>query len=230
MREITFELCAESIDACVAARDGGAHRIELCSNLAEGGVTPSLDLIRTAVEISSLPLHVLIRARTGNFLYTGPEIKSMRDQIEHAKRLGASGVVLGILLEDNTVDIDRTRSLVQLARPMEVTFHRAFDQTPSLHQALDDVIATGADRILTSGGASDVFTGSSALAHLLRQARGRITIAVGGGLRMHNAVAVALVTGAIHFHGSLRDDKKPNGTSAVHANTVSRMIQLLQSA
>jgi copper homeostasis protein len=204
MRTIVFELCAENIQACIAAREGGASRIELCTALSEGGMTPSHGLIREAVLRSGLPVHVLIRPRPGDFVYDTPEFEVMREDLAHANRMGASGIVLGILHADDSVDIARTRELVELARPLTVTFHRAFDQTSSLETALEDVIATGCSRLLTSGGERDVVSGAKSLAKLVKQAAGRIEIAVGGGLRLKNAAAVARTTGANHFHGSLR--------------------------
>ena len=204
MREMIFELCAETIDACLVARDGGAHRIELCSGLSEGGMTPSHGLIQEAVERSGLPVHVLVRPRGGNFVYSAAEVDVMRRDILHVRELGAAGVVLGILQPDGRVNVEATKALVQLARPMEVTFHRAFDATPSLKEALEDVIATGAHRILTSGGQRNVVAGSAALAELVQQAEDRVEIAVGGGLRLQNAASLARVTQARHFHGSLR--------------------------
>lgn len=204
MRKMIFELCAETIEACLVASDGGAHRIELCSGLSEGGLTPSHGLIRAAVERSGLPIHVLVRPRGGDFFYSTSEVDLMREDILHIKQLGAAGVVLGMLRPDGTVDIEGTRELVELARPMKVTFHRAFDATHSLAQALEDVIATGADRVLTSGGQRNVVAGSSSLAKLVIQAGNRIEVAVGGGLRLQNAASIARLTGAAHFHGSLR--------------------------
>jgi copper homeostasis protein len=204
MQEMIFELCAETIDACIAAREGGAHRIELCSGLSEGGITPSHGLILDAVERSGLPVHVLVRPRGGDFAYSASEIDVMRRDILHIKELGAVGVVFGILQPDGQVDVVATRALVQLALPLKVTFHRAFDMTPSLPQALEDVIATGADRLLTSGGQPNVVAGSAALAELVRLAGQRIEIAVGGGLRLENAASLARATHAKHFHGSAR--------------------------
>ncbi|NYF78163.1 copper homeostasis protein CutC [Granulicella arctica] len=204
MRNIIFELCSETIDACIAAREGGAARIELCSALSEGGLTPSHGLIRDAVLLSGLPIHGLVRPRGGDFLYSDAEVAIMREDIVHMKSLGVSGVVLGLLKEDGSVDRERTQELVRLARPLEVTFHRAFDSTPSLEQALEDVIATGCDRLLTSGGQPDVVTGAASLAKLVAQAAGRIEIAIGGGLRLQDAAALARLTGAQHFHGSMR--------------------------
>jgi copper homeostasis protein len=208
MSKIVFELCAETIDACLAARDGLAARIELCSGLSEGGLTPSHALIGAAIEQSGLPVHVLIRPRGGDFLYSAAELAVMREDIAHAKSLGAAGVVLGILTPEGKIDIPAARALVELARPLQVTFHRAFDATSpapeSLSQALEDVIATGSDRLLTSGGQRDVVAGARSLAALVEQASGRIDIAVGGGLRLQNAASLARITVANHFHGSLR--------------------------
>lgn len=209
-----FELCAETIDACLAAKEGGADRIELCSGLSEGGITPSHGLIRAAVERSGLPVHVLIRPRGGDFLHSEPEVALMREDILHSQRLGAAGVVLGMLRSDRTVDIEGTRALVQLAHPMKVTFHRAFDATRFLPQALEDVIATGAHRVLTSGGQRDVVAGATALSALVLQANHRIDVAVGGGLRLENAASLAQHTGATHFHGSLRRTLSNNDPAA----------------
>ncbi|HEY2039940.1 MAG TPA: copper homeostasis protein CutC, partial [Edaphobacter sp.] len=151
-RDITFELCAETLQACFVAKEGGADRIELCSALSEDGLTPSHGLIRAAVEHSGLPVYVLLRPRSGDFLYSDKEFALMQDDLLHARSLGARGFALGILHPDATVDIERTRKLVELASPLEVTFHRAFDLVPSLNQALEDVIASGCGRVLTSGG------------------------------------------------------------------------------
>jgi copper homeostasis protein len=204
MRKIIFELCAETIQACLAAREGGADRIELCTALSEGGLTPSHALTRAAVQRSGLPVHVLLRPRGGDFLYTEDEFALMREDLLHARSLGASGFVLGILRADGTVDMERTRELVDLAAPLEITFHRAFDYTVSLEQALEDVIATGCRRVLTSGGERDVLAGADSLARLVELAAGRIEIAAGGGLRIKDAADIARTTLARHFHGSLR--------------------------
>ena len=204
MRNIIFELCAETIDACLAAKKGGAHRIELCSGLSEGGLTPSHGVVQAAIERSGLPVHVLLRPRGGGFQYTSSEIAVIREDIQHVKQLGAVGIVLGLLGHDGSVDVEGMRDLVQLAHPMKVTFHRAFDVTPSLPQALEDVITTGCHRVLTSGGRHDVVAGAACLAELVVQANDRIAVAVGGGLRFKDAASLARLTGAAHFHGSLR--------------------------
>ncbi len=239
-----FELCAETIDACLVAREGGAHRIELCSGLSEGGMTPSHGLIQEAVERSGLPVHVLVRPRGGNFVYSAAEVEVMRRDILHVKQLGAAGVVLGILKADGRVDVEATKALVQLARPMEVTFHRAFDATPVLTEALEDVVATGADRILTSGGQRNVVAGSAALAELVQLAGDRVDIAVGGGLRLQNAASLARATRARHFHGSLRrrlrhaalpgedggEAMQAGSRYVVDAEAVRRLVQRLENA
>jgi copper homeostasis protein len=202
MQKIVFELCAESVEACLAAQAGGAHRIELCTALSEGGLTPSHGLIRGALQ-SGLPVHVLLRPRGGDFLYSPTELEVMREDLSYARSLGVSGVVLGLLRADGTVDLEQTRELVELAGPLEVTFHRAFDHAAAHAEALEDIISTGCKRVLTSGGERDVVRGAESLARLVEQAAGRIAIAVGGGLRLSNATAVARATRAQHFHGSV---------------------------
>ncbi len=247
MQNIVFELCAETIDGCLAACAGGAHRIELCSALSEGGVTPSHGLIREAVEQSDRPVHVLLRPRGGDFLYSSAELDLMREDLEQARRLGASGVVLGLLHPDGTVDVEGTREFVRVAGPLEVTFNRAFDYTVSQQKALEDVIAAGCHRVLTSGGARDVLLGADSIARLVGQAGERIAVAVGGGLRLLNAAEVASRTGARHFHGSLRnpvaspmlyagpgmleDECLSSSTRmVVDSNDVRRMVEILHSA
>jgi copper homeostasis protein len=226
MRDIIFELCAETLPACLAAREAGAHRIELCSALDLGGLTPALNLVRDAVAQTSLPIHTMIRPRVGNFLYSTGEFLSMQQAITHMKALGATGIVFGILNPDNTVDIDRTRALVALAHPMQITFHRAFDETPNLPQALEDLLTTGCHRILTSGGQTDVLTGAPMLAKLIARANSRIVIAAGGGLRQTNAADVARLTRAHHFHGSLRR----TATADPHPTDIRSIIETLRNA
>ncbi|WP_158941455.1 copper homeostasis protein CutC [Granulicella sp. S190] len=248
MRKIIFELCAESLQACLAAREGGADRIELCTALSEGGLTPSHGLIRAAVKRSGLPVHVLLRPRSGDFHYTDDEFAVMCEDLIHARSLGASGFVVGILHIDGTVDMERTSELVKLAAPLEVTFHRAFDYTASLEQALEDVIASGCRRVLTSGGEPDVLAGADRLMRLVELAGGRIDVAAGGGLRIKDATALARATRASHFHGSVRrseaskmqrdrhwvleDADSLDGTSrfVVDSDDVRTMIENLRSA
>ena len=205
---IVFELCAESLEACLSARPGGADRIELCSTLSVGGLTPSHELLEHAIHRSGLPVHVLLRPHADGFVYSASDFASICAELKHAQRVGAAGVVLGVLNTDRTVDTMRTRALVELAAPMEVTFHRAFDDVLDFDRALEDVITTGCHRILTSGGAPDVLAGADTLAHLVTRAAERISIAAGGGLRLSNAEEVRRRTGAQHFHGSLQAEEE----------------------
>lgn len=200
---IVFELCAETIEACLAAKHGGADRIELCTCLNVGGLTPPPDEISQAVKVSGLPIHILIRPHDQGYNYSPSDFKQICDDVQHVRSLGASGIVIGVLNADSTVDKQRTRTLVELAGPLEVTFHRAFDDTADIDQALQDVISTGCHRILTSGGKPDVLTGVNTLARLVAQAGDRIAIAVGGGLRLQNAREILHTTGARHFHSSV---------------------------
>lgn len=198
-----LEVCIDSVEAALAASRGGAQRVELCADLLEGGVTPSAGLITTVRKQIKLDLFVIIRPRGGDFCYTDSEFAVMEAEIEHARGLGADGVVVGVLGEDCRVDDARTRRLVELAAPLPVTFHRAFDHAPDLEAALEDVIATGARRVLTSGGAADAAAGAETIARLMRQAAGRISVMPGGGVRFANIAALA-ATGATEFHTSLR--------------------------
>lgn len=148
-------------------------------------------------------MHVLIRPRAGDFAFSRDQFDLMRRQVEAVKGAGASGIATGILLPDGRVDIERTRALISLARPMDVTFHRAFDESADLRQALEDVIETGADSLLTSGGAADVLSGAETIRALAEQAAGRIPLIAGGGLRLENLAEVVRLSGVFCLHGSL---------------------------
>lgn len=201
--QITIEVCVDSVDSAIAAARGGAHRIELCSDLLEGGITPSLGLLGVVRSKVSIPVHVIIRPRSGDFCYSEAEFDCMRRDIEIAKREGAEGVVLGILDQSGRVDLPRTRQLVELARPLSITFHRAFDMSANLLQALEDVCASGADRLLTSGGEQECLLGVTTVARLVRAARARITIMAGGRIGIDNAATIIERTGVTEIHVSL---------------------------
>ena len=203
MQTLRFELCVESLESARIGEAGGADRVELCSALWMGGVTPPLDLTAATVEALAIPVRVLIRPRGGDFCYSAAEFDRMRQQIEEAKQAGAEGIVVGVLLVDGRVDVARSRELVELARPMGATFHRAFDVTRQMDVALEDVIATGADCLLTSGGAADVAVGAETIARLHKQAGKRIDVMAGGGLRLENVMDVVRRTGVTSLHGSL---------------------------
>ena len=203
MRTLLFELCAESLEAARAGASGGATRIELCSDLSCGGVTPGPDLMAADMRALGIPIHVLIRPRAGDFVYSAGEFAEMQRQIEQTKKAGASGVAVGVLFADGSVDVERTSELVEQARPMAATFHRAFDETPDLSEALERVIESGAVSLLTSGGAPDVLSGAESIARLQLQAGERIHIIAGGGLRLGKLVELVRLSGAYSLHGSL---------------------------
>jgi copper homeostasis protein len=201
----------------VAAREGGADRIELCCALMEGGLTPSHALMSAAITQSGLPIYTILRPRGGDFVYSEVEFALMQEDLEHARSLGVSGFVAGVLRRDGSVDGNRMHRLVEQAAPLEMTFHRAFDVTANLEHALEDVIAAGCQRLLTSGGAADVYTGAEKIRRLGEQAAGRIAIAVGGGLQLKTAAEVARITGAWQFHGSVRNWESSPGIVSEHA-------------
>ena len=205
---MVLEICVDSLESAIVAAKGGAERIELCSDLMEGGITPSAGLIQAVRNAVAIDLFAMIRPRGGDSVYSGHELEVMEKDIAEAKRLGANGVVFGVLRGDGRVDIRRTEQLVKLASPMQVTFHRAFDMTPDLEQACEDVIAAGAHRILTSGGKQTARKGREQIARLVKRAGTRIGVMAGSGINARNAAELASVTGAAEFHASLRKQVK----------------------
>ncbi|RPD47893.1 copper homeostasis protein CutC [Hymenobacter sediminis] len=198
----TLEICANSVQSAVAAQAGGAHRIELCQNLEQGGITPSYGLVQRVRELLSIPVFALIRPRPGNFCYSPDEVAIMATDIAQCRLLGCDGVVLGVLDAQGRVAVPQCQALMEVAGPLPVTFHRAFDVCPNQLQALEDVVALGCQRILTSGGQATAEAGQTQLATLVEQAAGRISIMPGAGIRPHNIRAVAARTGATEFHAS----------------------------
>ena len=184
-----LEICANSYQSAVNAQEAGAHRIELCSELSVGGVTPSFGLIKQVVKDLSIPVFVLIRPRSGHFYYSDAEFEVIKHDIQIFKDLGIRGIVSGVLNEDNSIDIQRTQQLVTLSKPMQFTFHRAFDCVPNPKEALEALINLGIDRVLTSGQQPKAIEGIELLKELNHQAESRIKILVGSGINAQNANA-----------------------------------------
>ena len=199
-----LEICIDSVEAAVASEIGGAQRVELCSALIEGGLTPSTGMIRAVRSRIGIGLFAMIRPRGGDFIYSDEELAAMRDDIASARQCGADGVVFGLLTPNGEVDVERTRELVELARPMQVTFHRAFDMAQDMETALEDIVRTGADRVLTSGGEPAAAQGSDLIARLVRKFGSRIGVMVCGGIRSENVQEIIHATGAGQFHSALR--------------------------
>jgi copper homeostasis protein len=218
-----LEICVDSAESALAAQRGGANRIELCGNLLEGGVTPSAGLIAVVRGQLSIALHVMIRPRGRDFSYTSDEFEVMKHDLDIAKKFRAEGVVLGILNSDGNVDVERTRQLVERARPLSVTFHRAFDMVPDLSVSLEHVIRTGANRILTSGGEPKAEDALNTLAALIQKAGSRITILLGGGIRDHNVKRIVQATGAREVHVGHSGVDVPLPSVMAHRNEKIRM-------
>jgi copper homeostasis protein len=201
---ILVEICVDTLASAYAAELGGASRIELCSALSEGGLTPSAGTIKTAVKLLSIAIHVMIRPRAGDFIYSAPEFDSMLHDIETAKQNGAEGIVTGILLPDGSVDIHRTKKLIAAAQPLPVTFHRAFDLTSDPYKSLEDIIECGCARILTSGQQATAHEGSCLIAELVKRAGKRIIIMPGSGINEKNITSLLFATGVCEVHLSGR--------------------------
>ena len=203
-----FEICANSVESCIAAQEGGADRVELCAGIPEGGTTPSYGMIKTARENITIGLNVIIRPRGGDFLYSELEITEMLQDITAAKALGADGLVFGCLTPDGDVDMEAMRRLMDVAGNTPVTFHRAFDHTRDPYKALEDIISLGCSRILTSGCMPTAIEGTATLAELVRKAEERIIIMPGCGIRECNIAETARLSGAREFHFSAREPKQ----------------------
>lgn len=199
-----LEIAANSLDSASAAQDGGADRIELCGALELGGLTPSPGLIALARARVRIPLYVLIRPRAGDFVYTNAEFATMRRDIEACVALGCDGIVVGALDPDGGVDLPRCRELVAAAGALGVTFHRAFDACADQAHALEQVVALGCERILTSGGSRDARLGADAIRALVARAAGRIAVMAGAGVDAANIAGIRERSGAREFHASAR--------------------------
>jgi len=203
--ELQLEVCCADLQSVRAAKEGGAHRIELCQALGLDGLTPSAGMIESAVEIG-IPVQVLIRPREGNFVYSEDEVACMQRDIQFAKRVGANGVVIGALKPDGSIDTETIRRLLSEAEGLSVTFHRAFDVCSQPEKALEQIISLGCHRLLTSGQAPTAEQGIPLLRKLVEQAAGRISIMPGAGVNPQNAHRILTETGAHEIHGSLRSN------------------------
>jgi len=200
MAKPLIELCVEGIDGFLAAQEAGADRVELCASLMEGGLTPSLATIRAAVKAARIPVHVIIRPRGGDFLYSEAEFETMVEDIKALRTEGVSGVVIGCLTPDGRIDETRTKALVEAARPMSVTCHRAFDMTTDAHEALEALVRCGVDRVLTSGQRDTAVDGIAILKSVVEQAAGRIVVMGCGALDAGNIRKVREETGLAEMH------------------------------
>ena len=216
--DFMVEVCANGVESCWAAQEGGADRVELCAGIPEGGTTPSYGEIKVARRVlTTTRLHVIIRPRGGDFLYTDLEVERMAADIAVCRDLGVDGVVFGCLKADGSIDIEKNRYLMECSKGMSVTCHRAFDRAAYPEQALEDIIALGFDRILTSGQQPKAIQGADLLAHLNSQAAGRIIIMAGSGVTEQNIRELHEATGLKEFHFSARESQ-PSAMQYVNPN------------
>ena len=206
MTKVTIECCANSVQSAINGQAGGAERVELCANLELGGTTPSAASICMAREVLEVDLFVLIRPRAGNFCYSNLEMEEIIQDIEFCKQVGCEGVVIGALNEDGNIDLENTKQMVEAASPMEVTFHRAFDQVSDSKKGLQQLIDCGCDRVLTSGTKDTVNEGLEVLKELAEQAQDKIKIMPGGGLDVVSALQLYSL-GVRDFHLSATNKK-----------------------
>jgi copper homeostasis protein len=200
---IELEICANSLTSALAAQEGGATRVELCDNLHEGGTTPSYGQIAMAKSRLKIPLYPIIRPRGGDFLYSDLEFEIMKADVIACKTLGCTGVVYGILTSEGKIDVERCRQLKELAAPMAISFHRAFDMTSSMPDALEVLIDIGFERVLSSGGSATAIEGAAALSQLIKQAANRIQVMPGSGIKPDNVKTLVEQTSATTVHASL---------------------------
>lgn len=200
--EYFLESCCTDVEQIRRAQEAGARRIELCENLAVGGVTPSAELLKAAISVAKVPVNVLVRPRGGDFVFSAAEADTMLRDIELCREAGAAAVVIGALDSRGDVDMPLMRRLCDAASGMPVTFHRAFDVCADPLAAFEDVLALGCDRLLTSGHESDAFKGRFFIAELVERAAGRIIVMPGCGVRRSNIARIAADTGAVEFHAS----------------------------
>jgi len=197
---ILVEACVDSVESATAAERGGAHRLELCAALVDGGTTPSAGVIAAVKQAVRIPVFVILRPRGGGFVYSDAEADVMRRDAEMAATLGADGVVVGALRADARIDEDRTRALIDASRGLPVTFHRAFDLVRDRHEALDALASAGVTRVLTSGGSRNALLGADEIGSLAKAAGSRLIVVAGGGIREENVAEVVRRSGVREIH------------------------------
>lgn len=204
---VLIEACVDSVESALAAERGGAHRLELCDNLAVGGTTPSAELVAEVQERAGLPIMAMVRPRGGSFVHTAAELDQMRLDLERLKTQGVEGLVIGILAADSQIDAERTREFVQLAGGTPVTFHKAFDRVPDQSAGLDALMSAGVARVLTSGGAPAALAGVDTLAALVARGSGRIHVLAGGKVRGENVREIVRASGVREVHARCEGDE-----------------------
>ena len=197
------EACVESFEKALEAQNNGADRIELCENLSVGGTTPSYGTVKICLEKLNIPIFPMIRARGGNFVYSKDEIEIMKEDIKVFKDLGVKGLVLGCLTSDNKIDLELTKTLVNLAYPMEITFHKAIDEISNPLDYIDDLVDIGIKRILTSGGKATALEGKDLINDMIKKSNGRLKIVVAGKVTKENLNGLSNLISADEFHGKL---------------------------
>jgi copper homeostasis protein len=212
---VIFESCVESLESAIASARGGAGRLELCANLDVGGTTPDMDLVRRCADAVPIPVYVMIRPRDGDFCYVADDLRAMTRDIAAAAKAGARGIVVGALCRDRTIDADAMRRLIDAARPLAVTCHRAFDLARGLTEALDVLIDLGVDRVLTSGGAVTAGDGADTIARLVTRADDALTVIAAGTVRPHNVARLIERTRVREVHAHLADDQVPEFVAAL---------------
>ncbi len=220
-----IEIACFNLESALIAQKAGADRVELCADMLVGGTTPAIEMIQQACENLTIAINVMIRPRGGNFVYSNSEFEQMKSEIEIIKKLGISGFVFGILNDDNTINIEQNKELVELAKPFSCTFHRAFDEVLDYEKALKNVISCGFSTILTSGTFSNVMEGKEVLKQLVIQANNRIEIMPGGGLRTTNISELDKMVNANWYHSSAITD----GSEIASSDEIIQLKKKLQS-
>jgi copper homeostasis protein len=227
---ILIEIAVDTFRDAVAAQEGGAHRIELCSDLGSDGLSPSVELLREVRRAVTIPIHAMVRPRAGDFCYSEVEFQQMQREVELFCTLGADGIVSGILHPDRTIDIERTKQLVRTAQPVPVTFHRAFDAAVEPMNSLEQIIQTGAARLLTSGQRPSAPEGIPLISSLIRAAHGKIIVMPGAGIDRQTIGSIAAVEGVRELHiGKGVKKIQGDGSFSVDRNLTEELVRSMQT-